>query len=263
MLTCYDAATAGILYEAGVDILLVGDSYGQVVLGLDSTLPVTIDMMVAVCAAVRRGAPNALVIGDMPYLSYQISKEEAVRNAGRLVVEAGCDCVKIEVDRCLVDVVEALSRASIPVMAHLGLRPQSVREIGGYKVQGKDADAALELIEEAKLMEQAGAAAFLLEAVPPEPARIITRNTQLPVVGCGAGPYCDGQVLVLHDVVGWTAGRAPKFAKRYGDIRTVIADAAKAYAQEVASGTYPAPEHFYEMSPQEAERLQSLTGDQG
>lgn len=272
VLTCYDSPTASILYESGVDVLLVGDSYGQVVLGFDSTTPVTMDMMVATCAAVRRGAPHAYLIGDMPYLSYQVSNEEAIRNAGRLLIEGGCNCVKVEVDRQLVDVVEALARASIPVMAHLGLRPQSIQEIGGYRVQGRDAQAALQLIEDAKLMEQAGAVALLLEAVTPEPARIITQNTALPVIGCGAGPHCDGHVLVLHEILGWLAGKGPRFAKRYADLRTIIAGAAENYAREVREGTYPAPEHVYEMLPQEAERLaatmrtgagQSESHDQG
>lgn len=261
VLTCYDAPTASILYEAGIDTLLVGDSYGQVVLGFDSTLPVTMDMMVTVCAAVRRGAPRAFIIGDMPYLSYQVGKEEAVRNAGRLLVEGACNCVKVEVDQPLADVVEAMARASIPVMAHLGLRPQSIQEIGGYRVQGKDADSALELIEEAKVMEQAGAAALLLEAVPPEPARIITESTALPVIGCGAGPHCDGHVLVLQDVLGWTGGRGPRFAKQYTNIRTMIGEAAKTYAQEITEGKYPAPEHCYQMDPDQSTRLKALLNE--
>jgi 3-methyl-2-oxobutanoate hydroxymethyltransferase len=246
-----------------VDVLLVGDSYGQVVLGFDSTLPVTMDMMVTVCGAVRRGAPQAFLIGDMPYLSYQVNKEEAVRNAGRLLIEGGCNCVKIEVDRQLSDVVEALARASIPVMAHLGLRPQSIQEIGSYKIQGRDADAAVRLIEDARIMEQAGAIALLLEAVTPEPARIITQNTPLPVIGCGAGPYCDGHVLVLQDMLGWLAGKGPKFAKRYGDLRAALGGAAKDYAQEVRDGVYPALEHCYEMLPEEAERLTAALRTRG
>jgi 3-methyl-2-oxobutanoate hydroxymethyltransferase len=255
VLTCYDSPTASILYESGVDVLLIGDSYGQVVLGFDSTLPVTMDMMVTACAAVRRGAPHAFLIGDMPYLSYQVNKEEAVRNAGRLLIEGGCNCVKIEVNRQLIDVVEAMVRASIPVMAHLGLRPQSIQEIGGYRVQGRDAEAAMRLVEDARIMEQAGAIALLLEAVTPEPARIITQNTALPVIGCGAGPYCDGHVLVLQDMLGWLAGKAPRFAKRYGDLRTILTGAVQDYAREVRDGVYPAPEHCYEMLPEEAERL--------
>jgi 3-methyl-2-oxobutanoate hydroxymethyltransferase len=262
VLTCYDSPTAAILYDAGVDVLLVGDSYGQVVLGFDSTLPVTMEMMVTICAATRRGAPRALIIGDMPYLSYQVSVEEAVRNAGRLMVDGACNCVKIEVDPRMVDVVAALSRASIPVMAHLGLRPQSIQETGGYKTCGRWADAALPLIDAARLMEQAGAVGLLLEAVTPEPARIITRNTALPVIGCGAGPHCDGQVLVLQDMLGWLAGPGPRFAKPYANLRTVLADAVRSYAREVREGIYPAPEHCYPMQPGEAERLeQALRAD--
>ena len=258
VLTCYDSPIADILFECGIDVLLVGDSYGQVVLGFDSSLPVTMDMMVTVSAAVRRGAPQAFIIGDMPYLSYQVNRDEAIRNAGRLLIEGGCNCVKVEVDRHLADVVEAMSRASIPVMAHLGLRPQSIQEIGGYRVHGKDAEAAMRLIEDARIMEQAGAIALLLEAVTPEPARVITQSTSLPVIGCGAGPYCDGHVLVLHDMLGWLAGRSAKFAKRYADLRSVIGDAARAYAQEVSDGAYPAPEQCYQMLPEEAERLEAL-----
>lgn len=263
VLTCYDAPTARILFEAGIDVLLVGDSYGQVVLGLESTLSVTMDMMVTVSAAVRRGAPKAFIIGDMPYLSYQINNDQAVANAGRLLVEGGCNCIKVEVDRRLADVVRAISRASVPVMAHLGLRPQSIQELGGYRVQAKVAASAMELIEDARIMEEAGAAALLLEGVPPEPARIIAENTLLPVIGCGAGPHCDGHVLVLHDLLGWTGGRSPRFAKQYTNVRTVIAEAAKAYATEIAEGTYPASEHCYPMEPDQAQRLESLLKQTG
>jgi len=258
VLTCYDHPTAQVLCRAGIDVLLVGDSYGQVVLGLDSTLPVTTEMMVTICAAVRRGAPTAFIIGDMPFLSYQVSIDEAIHNAGRLVVEGGCQCVKLEVDRRLTDVVQALSRASIPVMAHLGLRPQALHEIGGYKVQGRDAEAAMRLIEDAKIMEQAGAVALLLEAVPPEPAKIIAESTELPVIGCGAGPHCDGHVVVLHDILGWLGGTGPRFAKRYADIRRVISRAARHYAQEVRDRQYPASEHSYQMHPGEVDKLYSL-----
>lgn len=258
VLTCYDYPTASLLADAGIDVLIVGDSYGQVVLGLESTLAVTTEMIVSACAAVHRGAPRAFIIGDMPFLSYQVNIEEAVHNAGRLVVEGGCQCVKVEVDRRLADVVQALHRASIPVMAHLGLRPQAVHEVGGYKAQGRDAEAAAHLIEDAKIMEHAGAVALLLEAVPPEPAKIVAESTDLPVIGCGAGPYCDGHVIVLHDMLGWLGPKGPRFSKRYADIRRVISRAARRYANDVRDGTYPAPEHCYRMQPGEVEKLKAL-----
>jgi len=259
VLTCYDYATANALAAAGIDVLLVGDSIGQTVLGLPSTLQVTVDAMVTACAAVRRGAPNAYLIGDMPYLSYQVTIEDAIRNAGRFIVEGGCDCVKVEVDRRLADVVRAMTRAGIPVMAHLGLRPQSVLEIGGYKTQGRDAQAAMRIIEDARIMADAGAIALLLEAVPPEPAKVVAESTSLPVIGCGAGPYCDGHVVVLHDMLGWLpAGRTPRFVKRYANIRRSIIRAAKRYAQEVRARDYPTEEHCYRMQPGEVERLQQM-----
>ncbi len=255
MLTAYDYPSAQIEDAAGVDCILVGDSAAQVILGHDSTLPISLDFLVTIAAAVRRGAPRCFLIGDMPFLSYQVNVEEGVRNAGRFLVEAGCDCVKIEGDRRFVRTVEAMSAASIPVMVHLGLRPQSVRQLGGYRAQGRDAASALRMIEDAKLLEKAGASAILLEAVPPEPAKIISESTDLPVIGCGAGPYCDGHVIVLHDMLGLTNGTAAKFVKRYADSRTGFAQAISSYVADIGSRVYPAKEHCYEMSPGEADRL--------
>jgi 3-methyl-2-oxobutanoate hydroxymethyltransferase len=254
VLTCYDYPTARILQAAGIDAVLVGDSYGQVVLGFDSTLPVTMDMMIHVTAAVRRGAPKVFLIGDMPYLSYQVDPQQAVRNAGRFMAEAGCDCVKVEVDRRLADVVTALSRATIPVMAHLGLRPQSIHQLGGYRYQGRQADQAAELIEDAHVMEQAGACALLLEALPPDPARIIAERTSLPVIGCGAGPHVDGQVVVISDVLGCDPDAAvPRFVPRLAKLHEVIDAAIRQYIDDVRAGRYPQPEHCYPMK--ETERL--------
>jgi 3-methyl-2-oxobutanoate hydroxymethyltransferase len=257
VLTCYDYPTARILQAAGIDAILVGDSYGQVVLGFDSTLPVTMDMMIHVTAAVRRGAPKVFLIGDMPYLSYQVDPQQAVRNAGRFMAEAGCDCVKVEVDRRLADVVAALSRATIPVMAHLGLRPQSIHQLGGYRYQGRQADQAAELIEDAQVMEQAGACALLLEAVPPEPARIITERTNLPVIGCGAGPHVDGQVVVISDVLGCDPDAAvPRFVPRLAKLHEVIDAAIRQYIDDVRASRYPQPEHCYPMKETERAALQ-------
>lgn len=256
VLTCYDYPTAKVLQAAGIDAILVGDSYGQVVLGLDSTLPVTMDMLIPVTAAVRRGAPKVFLIADMPYLSYQIDCQEAVRNAGRFMAEAGCDCVKIEVDRRLADVVAALSRATIPVMAHLGLRPQSIHQLGGYRYQGREASQATELIEDARIFEQAGACALLLEAVPPEPARIITEQTKLPVIGCGAGPHVDGQVVVINDVLGYDPqAPTPRFVPRLAKAHELIDQAVRQYIDDVLTGRYPQPEHCYPMKPAERAAL--------
>jgi len=188
MLTCYDYSTARLMEEAGLDSVLVGDTYAEVCLGHSTTLPATIEHLVTIAEAVRRGAPSVYLVGDMPYLSYQVCPEEAIRNAGLFMAKAGCDCVKVEVDRRLVKTVEAMSTATIPVMAHLGLKPQSIQGIGGYKVQGKQAADALRIIEDAKMMEDAGAVALLLEAVPQELAAAIAQSTALPVIGCVSGP---------------------------------------------------------------------------
>jgi 3-methyl-2-oxobutanoate hydroxymethyltransferase len=231
-----------------------------VVLGFDSTLPVTVDMLLPVTAAVRRGAPKVFLIGDMPYLSYQIDAQQAVRNAGRFMAEAGCDCVKIEADRRLADVVAALSRATIPVMAHLGLRPQSIHQLGGYRYQGRQADQAAELIEDARILEEAGASALLLEAMPPEPARIITERSKLPVIGCGAGPHVDGQVVVINDVLGSDPDApTPRFVPRLARVHEAIASAVRQYVEDIHAGRYPQPEHCYPMQPaEEADLRQRL-----
>jgi len=255
MLTCYDYSTAGLLAAAGVDLILVGDTYAEVCLGHDSTLPVTMDQMVTIAAAVRRGAPQAFIVGDMPFLSYQVSPEEAIRNAGRFITEAGCDCVKVEVDRRLAPTVEALSRAAVPVMAHLGLRPQSVRYLGGYRCQGKTAEDARRIIEDARIMEQAGAVSLLLEAVTNQVARLVTEGTDLPVIGCVSGPHCDGQVLVLHDILGFTAGHRPRAVKRYAELHKTLLDAFSRYAQDVRGRTFPSEADGISMPEPELEKL--------
>lgn len=248
MLTAYDYPSAQILEEAGVECILVGDSAAQVVLGHNSTLQIDVDFLVTLAAAVRRGAPSAYLVGDMPYMSYHVNHEEAIRNAGRFMRDAGCDCVKIEGDRRIAKTIKRMSAATIPVMAHLGLRPQAVHQLGGYRAQGRDADGAQRLIDDARRLEDAGACALLLEAVPPEPAQAIAEATELPVIGCGAGPHCDGHVLVLHDMLGISEGLLPRFVKQYGNVRTDIRNAVDGYLSEVRSGKYPAPEHTYKSA---------------
>lgn len=255
MLTCYDYATAQLLEEAQVDSLLVGDTYGEVCLGHPTTLPVTMDHMVTLAEAVRRGAPTCYLVGDMPFLSYQVSPAEAIRNAGRFMAEAGCDCVKVEVDRRLVGTVEAMATASIPVMAHLGLKPQSIQSLGGYKAQGKLAQDGLRILEDAKMMEDAGAVALLLEAVPMELAGILAESTELPVIGCVSGPLCDGQVVVLHDMLGYGGGHPPQSVKQYARLYEQLVGAFRAYATDVVEGTYPDPQNSIRMDPAELDRL--------
>ncbi len=255
MLTAYDYPTAQVQQEAGVHCVLVGDSAAQVVLGHDSTLPITMDFLVTIAAAVRRGAPSVFLIGDMPYLSFNVTPEDAIRNAGRFMSEAGCDCVKIEGDGRIAKTVKKMSAATIPVMVHLGLRPQAVHQFGGYRAQGRDAKAAQQIIDDAKRVEDAGACALLLEAVPPEPAKIITESTSLPVIGCGAGPHCDGHVIVFHDAIGLTDTRLPRFVRRYADTRDYLLKAVAAYVADIAERAYPAEEHFYQMDSGEAAKL--------
>ncbi|MEK6797808.1 MAG: 3-methyl-2-oxobutanoate hydroxymethyltransferase [Planctomycetota bacterium] len=247
MLTCYDYATARLMEEAEIDSLLVGDTYAEVCLGHSTTLPATVEHMVTIAEAVRRGAPSAYLIGDMPFLSYQVCPKDAIRNAGLFMVNAGCDCVKVEVDRRHVRTVEAMSAASIPVMAHLGLKPQSIQSLGGYKIQGRSAGEAQLLIEDAKMMEHAGAIALLLEAVPSEVAAIIAERTDVPVIGIVSGPHCDGQVLVFHDMVGYGGGHPPRSVKPYARLYEQLVTAFRSYAEDVTAGKFPATEHSVGM----------------
>jgi 3-methyl-2-oxobutanoate hydroxymethyltransferase len=243
MLTAYDYPTAQVLDEAGIPVLLVGDSLAQVVLGYDSTIPVTMDEMLHHCRAVARGGRNALIVGDMPFMSYQASVEDGLRNAGRFLKEGGAHSVKIEGPQ--MELASALAERGIPVMGHLGLTPQSVHLFGGYKVQGRSEEQADRIRIWAKELEEAGAFALVLECVPSALAAQITASLSIPTIGIGAGPDCDAQVLVVHDLIGLTGGPAPKFVKRYADVRSQIADAAAAFANEVAAGTYPDDEHSY------------------
>lgn len=258
MLTCYDFATAQLMEEAGVESVLVGDTYAEVCLGHSTTLRATMDHLVTLAEAVRRGAPSAYLIGDMPYLSYQVNKDEAIKNAGRFIADAGCDCVKVEVDRRLVSTVEAMAAATIPVMAHLGLKPQSIQTIGGYRAQGTKHAEALTIIEDVKLMEEAGAVAILLEAVPAEVAKIVTESTPLPVIGCVSGPFCDGQVVVLHDMLGYTAGHPPRSVKQYAKLHDVLVAAFRAYASDVTQGAFPTIENSIAMDVNELEQLKRI-----
>lgn len=247
VLTAYDVLFARILEEAGVDIVLVGDSLGQVVLGYDSTLPVTLDDMIRHAAAVRRGAPNSFVVLDMPFLSFQVSVEEAVRNAGRVMKETGVQAVKVEGgDERTVSTVEALVSVGIPVMGHLGLTPQSVHALGGYRVQGRDAEAAERLGKQARALEAAGAFSMVLELLPAELAGEISRSLTIPTIGIGAGPGCDGQVLVLYDALGLNPGFQPRFLKRFAELHAAALEGVRSYAREVREGTYPGPEHSFD-----------------
>lgn len=243
MLTAYDYPTAGILDEAGIPVILVGDSLAQNVLGYDTTLPVTMEEMLHHVRAVSRGARNALVVADMPFLSYQVSVEEGVRNAGRFLKEGGAGGVKLEGPQ--IELTHTLFELGIPVMAHVGLTPQSVHGMGGYRVQGRGEEAARRLLDQAHALEKAGAFSIVLEGMPADLAREITASVSIPTIGIGAGPDCDAQVLVLTDLLGLSEGKAPRFAKAYANLREEIAGAARAFAGEVETGTFPDEEHSY------------------
>jgi 3-methyl-2-oxobutanoate hydroxymethyltransferase len=249
MVTAYDATFARILDDAGADVLLVGDSLGMVIQGHDSTLPVTMDQMVYHCAAVTRGARRAHVVGDLPFMSYQVSVEAAVRNAGRLVAEGGVGSVKLEGGAEFAEVISAMTRASIPVMGHLGLTPQSVHKMGGYVVQGRDEDAARKILEDAIALERAGCYALVLEGVPLELARQVSQRLSIPTIGIGAGKYCDGQVLVCYDLLGMNPDFKPKFVKRYGNLHGSITESAGAFFSEVRAGAFPDEEHSFKSKP--------------
>jgi 3-methyl-2-oxobutanoate hydroxymethyltransferase len=250
MLTCYDFATARLMQEAGVPMLLVGDSAANVVLGYDSTLPVSLNFMIEITRAVRRGAPLGFVIGDMPFGSYHASRAEAVRNVVRMVKETGCDAVKLEVSDNHDSIVRALADAGVAVIAHLGLKPQAVGLLGGYRFQGRTAGEAREIVGSALQMEDAGAAAVLLEAVPPEIAKAVVEQTRVPIIGCGAGPACHACVIVTQDGLGLTPHR-PRFVPTLTELAAPLKDAFGMYVESVANGKYPAPEHDYVMPPAE------------
>lgn len=245
MITAYDYPTALIADEAGMDALLVGDSVGMVVQGLDNTLPVTMGEMIYHTKMVSRAVKSAMVIGDMPFMSYQVSIPEAVRNAGRFLKEAGASAIKIEGGREVEEHIKAMTKADIPVMAHIGLTPQSIHRMGGYKVQGKGEDEARLLIEEAHIVEEAGAFAVILEAIPALLAKRITEELTIPTIGIGAGPWCDGQVLVMHDVLGLFDRFIPRFVKRYANLKEEALRALRLYKEEVEKGIFPSREHSF------------------
>jgi 3-methyl-2-oxobutanoate hydroxymethyltransferase len=245
MLTAYDASMARILDRAGVPVLLVGDTLGEMMLGHNSTIPVTMNDMIHHAAAVTRGVENAFVVGDMPFMSYQASTSEALHNAGRHLKEAGVNAVKLEGGGRVAEVVSRLVEAGIPVMGHLGLTPQSVNQLGGYRVQGRG-EAAQRILQEAKDLEAAGVFALVLEAVPQALGQEVTDGLSIPTIGIGAGPHCDAQVLVLHDFLGLTTGRTPRYVKHYASLGDEITRAAKEFAREVAEGSFPDSEHSYD-----------------
>lgn len=253
MVTAYDAPLAHIADSAGADIILVGDTLAHVVLGFEDTLPATIDIMIHHTAAVARTRPKALVLGDMPWLSFHISVEETVRNAGRLMREGRAEAVKLEGGRKRIPMIEALLAAEIPVMGHLGLTPQSIYAMGGYRVQGKRAEAARELVEDARALAAAGVFAIVLEGVPNVLAQIVTEEVPVPTIGIGAGPHCDGQVLVFHDVLGLHHDRLPKFVRQYAHLADTAIEGLERFFADVESGAFPSDAESYHMD-EESER---------
>jgi 3-methyl-2-oxobutanoate hydroxymethyltransferase len=245
MLTCYDALFARLLDQSGVDVLLVGDSVNQVLAGAETTLSATLEQMIYHTKIVRRGTERALVVCDMPFLTFQVSQVEAIRNCGRVMAETGCHAVKLEGGRPLAETVRALVDVGIPVMGHLGLTPQSVHALGGYRVQGRDEQTAERLKADAKALEDAGAFAVVLELVPGPLASQITKSLTIPTIGIGAGPACDGQVLVLHDMLGLNDRFTAKFVKRYAALAEDVREAVRLFAGEVREGRYPGPEHSF------------------
>ena len=264
-LTAYDYLTAKYQEKAGVDMILVGDSMGMVSLGYDTTFPVTMDDMISACKAVRRGAPNTFVIGDMPYMSYQISNEQAIENAGRFIKEAGCDAVKLEgCNPSITQRIKAISEAGILVSGHIGLTPQFAGQLGGYKAQGRSADAALKLLAQAKDIEEAGAAMTLVEGVPSVVGRAITERSGIPILGIGAGSFTHGQLLIYADMVGMYDNFTPKFVKKYADVGAELYKGFQAYCDEVRGGQFPDDnEHTYKISSEEAEKLAEILKSTG
>lgn len=259
-LTAYDYLTAKYQERAGIDMILVGDSLGMVTLGYDTTFPVTMNDMIRHCQAVRRGAPNTFIVGDMPYMSYQVSDEQAVENAGRFVKEALCDCIKLEGAGPVIESrVRAITQAGILVMGHIGLTPQFAGQLGGYKAQGKTADAALKLIEQARRLEEAGAAMILVEGVPAVVGKAITERAGIPILGIGAGSFTHGQLLIYADMVGLYDNFTPKFVKKYANIGEALLNSFTEYAKEVKEGNFPIDaEHAYKISKEEEEKLISI-----
>jgi 3-methyl-2-oxobutanoate hydroxymethyltransferase len=262
MITCYDYSTARLVDQAGIPIILVGDSLGNVMLGYDSTVPVTMDDMVHHTKAVVRGTQNALIVGDLPFMSYHINPDETMRNAGRLMQEAGAGSVKME-GAAETATIRRLIAAGVPVMGHLGLTPQSVHALGGMRAQGKTADAAHRILDDALALEDAGCFALVLELVPAALAKIITARLRIPTIGIGAGPHCDGQVLILHDMLGWNPDHIPRHTKLYANLREEITAAFTTYSEEVKAGTFPGPAQTVEVDPAVFADLEGTAGAGG
>ena len=258
VVTAYDTPSAQIADNAGADIILVGDTLAHVMLGFEDTLPATVDIMVHHTAAVARAKPNALVLGDLPWLSYHISVEETVRNAGRLMREGRAEAVKLEGGRKRLPMVEALLAAEIPVMGHLGLTPQSIHAMGGYRVQGRGVEAARELVEDARALAASGVFAIVLEGVPDIVAQIVTQEVPVPTIGIGAGPYCDGQVLVYHDVLGLHHGRLPRFVRQYTHLADIATEALERFFADIESGSFPTDNESYHMDEASARAFHGL-----
>lgn len=263
MLTAYDYPTARLVEQAGTPIILVGDSLGMVVLGYDSTIPVTLEDIIHHTKAVVRGTERAIVVADMPFMSFQVSPEEALRNAGRLLKETGCTAVKIEGGAAIAPTVRRLVDAGIPVMGHVGLTPQSVNQLGGYKLQGKTPAAAVKLLNDAKAIEEAGAFAIVLETVPAKVAQCVTARLSVPTIGIGAGPYCDGQVQVLHDFLGLFTDFVPRHAKQYARLAPIIQEAVRTYIAEVQAGAFPTASHSFGMDKEAPKELTAVYGGAG
>jgi 3-methyl-2-oxobutanoate hydroxymethyltransferase len=258
-LTCYDYPTAYFQEQAGVDMILVGDSLGMTMLGYDSTLPVTMDDMIRHAAAVRRGAPNTWIVGDMPYMTYQPSVESAIINAGRFMAEAGCDSIKLEGGAGMADRIRGIVNAGIPVVGHLGLTPQSVSSLGGFRLQGKSAETAKKIVDDAKALEEAGAFMILLEMVPDRVCQLITeRANDCLIMSLGSGPYAHGQLLIYHDAFGLYPKFKPRMAKVFADAGTVIREGLESYVKEVTEKTFPAPENWFGMPDEQYEELIKL-----
>jgi 3-methyl-2-oxobutanoate hydroxymethyltransferase len=257
-ISCYDYTTAKLISQTSVQMILAGDSAAQVMLGFDTTLPATMDFMVTITAAVRRGAPNVFLVADMPFLSYQIGITEAIKNAGRFVSEAGAQMVKIEAASSYLDVIKAVSEAGIGVMAHIGIRPQTISKIGRFKAEATTAEMAAELISLADQIINNGAGSLLIEGAAAEVAAIITKRYEVPVISCGSGPDCDGQILIAPDILGLTQGPSPKFAKNYDNLAESTIKSFKAYAEDVENSRFPDNGHSYHMKSGELERLQKL-----
>lgn len=260
MLTAYDAPTAAILSEVGVDMILVGDSVGNSLLGYESTIPVTLEDVIHHSAAVARARPDCLIVGDMPFMSYKISSEQALENCSLMLQKGGAEAVKIEGGSdSVAEIVKTIVDAGIPVMGHIGLTPQSIYQLGGYRIQGRTAEMAEILIQQAVKLEDAGAFSMVIELVPSETAKIITETVGIPTIGIGAGSYCDGQVLVLWDMLGLFENFKPKFVKKYANVRDLIKTAVTEYSAEVRDGKFPDDEHSFEMSEEETGRLYGRT----